>query len=90
MDMFTGMQNSLYVTEDMTEEVCTACDGKGWRRVPRIAGNVKVYPDGKVNCRFCNSTGKRKYQVFNWMKDPEGDKYIKKEPTNKVAKKVKL
>ena len=69
------------------EIVCTACKGKGKRKVP-FTGNTKTYPGHYVNCRYCDSTGSRKHQIFNWMKDPNGDKYIYKEPKGTQRKEM--
>jgi hypothetical protein len=69
----------------MKENSCTACKGTGIKFIPRIKGNTRVYPDGRVNCRFCyGSPGSRKQQIFNWMREDNPEKYIKK------AKKEKL
>jgi hypothetical protein len=63
----------------MKDGKCTACKGTGIRPIPRIAGNTRVYPDGRVNCRFCyGGAGSRKQQVFNWMQELDGEKYIKR------------
>lgn len=50
--------------------------------------NTKVV-DAKPKCSFCDGTGNRKEQIFNWMRDDQPEKYIIK-PRKKKARKRKL
>jgi DnaJ-class molecular chaperone len=55
---------------------CTACDGIGITKRYFI-GTVKVYPPEEIKCHFCNGTGKRKEQIFNWMQEEETKKPLR-------------
>ena len=75
------------MTEIEKETLCTACDGKGYNLVP-YSGNTRISPPSRVNCRYCYSTGSRKHQLFNWMRQPDGYKYIIKQ-IDRVSKKMR-
>lgn len=57
------------------KDTCTACNGTGIGLMEWPANTKVVVAQPK--CRYCDGTGKRKEQVFNWMKDPEPEKYLK-------------
>lgn len=62
----------------LTERSCSACKGSGVLE-SNFTGNTKVSPSIIEQCSYCGGTGSRKFQIFNWMKDPNGEKYIHKE-----------
>lgn len=91
MDMFREMPDVLHTTKGI-EEICTACKGTGdgWEPFP---SNTRVLGDVSHTCRYCDGTGTRQTQIFNWMKEDYPEKYLKrpiKVNKKKVAKKRKL
>jgi DnaJ-class molecular chaperone len=77
------------MTMKLTEKTCTACKGSGVSE-SNFSGNTKVSPSIVEECVYCGGTGSRKYQIFNWMKDPNGEKYISKDLPKGFHKKEEL
>lgn len=59
---------------------CTACKGTGLGPLYWFPVNTKVvWANGEpARCGYCSGSGKRKEQVFNWMKEDNPEKYIRK------------
>lgn len=64
----------------LTEKPCSSCDGTGVLEY-HYSGNTKISPSEIGPCEFCGGTGSLKHQIFNWMRDPNGEKYIHKRIT---------
>ena len=62
----------------LTEKTCSNCEGTGALE-HHFTGNTKISPTKVDQCPACGGTGSLKYQIFNWMRDPNGEKYIHKE-----------
>lgn len=60
------------------EEACTACKGLKQIIDPVITNNTRIHPGVLIECIYCKGSGLRKDQVFNWMRSPDGEKYIDK------------
>ena len=86
------MQNNIYAAKEMLKHLdilhCSACKGKGEVEI-HYAGNTKISPPHMEKCNFCSGTGYKRYQIFNWFKDPKGDKYMYKNPKG-IYKKEEL
>jgi DnaJ-class molecular chaperone len=77
------------MTMKLTEYFCSACKGSGVSE-SNFSGNTKISPSTVERCVYCGGTGSRKYQIFNWMKDPDGEKYISKDLPESFHKKEEL
>ena len=93
MDLLSRMQNHVLSAKNhmmmkLTERKCSACKGTGVLE-HHYMGNTKISPTKIEECSYCGGTGSRKYQIFNWMRDPNGEKYISKK-TSGIYKKEEL
>lgn len=68
---------------------CSACNGTGVKE-ENFVGNTKIFPPQEKHCFYCDGTGYKQYQIFNWMRDPEGFKYITKPDVFKSHRKEYL